>query len=172
MSSFKFSTFNTDSKRFPRIPPQTLHACFTEIAKHGLIAGVHNENDEMVRAAMAEVEASGIRDYRAHAMSRPPVTETLAMAEVYEIGAQTGCSAHVVHCSVGRGYDLCESYRRQGFDTTVEACIHYLILDERTMSPVSAARPRSIRRCGRAAKWKHCGIISRQATSRWCRPTT
>jgi allantoinase len=129
-AAFKFSTFCTDPKRFPRIPPQTLHECFVEIGKHGLAAGVHNENDEMVRAAIKAVEASGIRDYRAHGMSRPPVTETLAMAEVYELGAQAGCSTHVVHCSVGRGYDLCESYRRQGFDTTVEACIHYLILDE------------------------------------------
>jgi allantoinase len=129
-SAFKFSTFNTDPKRFPRIPPQTLFACFAEIAKHGLAAGVHNENDEMVRAAIAEVKAAGIRDYRAHGLSRPPVAETLAMAEVYEIGAHTGCSAHVVHCSVGRGYDLCEAYRRQGFDATIEACIHYLILDE------------------------------------------
>jgi allantoinase len=130
VSAFKFSTFNTDSKRFPRIPPQTLNACFAEIAEHGLAAGVHNENDEMVRAAIRDVEASGIRDYRAHGLSRPPVTETLAMAEVYEIGAHTGCSAHVVHCSVGRGYDLCQSYRLQGFDATVEACIHYLTLDE------------------------------------------
>jgi allantoinase len=130
VSAFKFSTFNTDSKRFPRIAPQVLYECFTEIGKHGLAAGVHNENDEMVRAAIAAVEASGITDYRAHGLSRPPVTETLAMAEVYELGAQAGCSAHVVHCSVGRGYELCESYRRQGFDTTVEACIHYLILDE------------------------------------------
>lgn len=130
VSAFKFSTFNTDSKRFPRIAPQVLYECFTEIGKHGLAAGVHNENDEMVRAAIAAVEASGITDYRAHGLSRPPVTETLAMAEVYEIGAQAGCSAHVVHCSVGRGYELCESYRRQGFDATVEACIHYLILDE------------------------------------------
>jgi allantoinase len=129
-AAFKFSTFNTDSKRFPRIPPQTLHACFTEIARHGLAAGVHNENDEMVRAAIAAVKSSGVRDYRAHGLSRPPVTETVAMAEVYEIGAQTGCSAHIVHCSVGRGYDLCEAYRRQGFDATIEACIHYLILDE------------------------------------------
>lgn len=127
---FKFSTFNTDSKRFPRIAPQVLFECFTEIARHGLAAGVHNENDEMVRAAIAVVEASGITDYRAHGLSRPPVTETLAMAEVYELGAQAGCSAHIVHCSVGRGYELCESYRRQGFDATVEACIHYLILDE------------------------------------------
>lgn len=130
VAGFKFSTFNTDSKRFPRIPPQTLAACFSEISKHGLIAGVHNENDEMVRHAIAEVEASGVTDYRAHGMSRPPVSETLAMAEVYEIGAQTGCSTHVVHCSLGRGYELCKSYQDQGFDTTVEACIHYLILDE------------------------------------------
>jgi allantoinase len=129
-AAFKFSTFNTDPKRFPRIPPQTLYACFKEIGAHGLMAGVHNENDEMVRAAIKAVEASGIRDYRAHAMSRPPVSETLAMAEVYEIGAQAGCSSHIVHCSLGRGYDLCEAYRKQGFDTTIEACIHYLILDE------------------------------------------
>jgi allantoinase len=130
VAAFKFSTFCTDPKRFPRIAPQTLHACFTEIGKHGLAAGVHNENDEMVRAAIKAVEDSGIRDYRAHGLSRPPVTETLAMAEVYEIGAQAGCSTHVVHCSVGRGYDLCDAYRLKGFDSTVEACIHYLILDE------------------------------------------
>jgi allantoinase len=130
VSAFKFSTFNTDPKRFPRIPPQTLHACFAEIARHGLAAGVHNENDEMVRAAIADVKSSGARDYRAHGLSRPPVTETVAMAEVYEIGAQTGCSSHIVHCSVGRGYDLCEAYRLQGFDATIEACIHYLFLDE------------------------------------------
>jgi allantoinase len=130
VAAFKFSTFCTDPKRFPRIPPQTLYACFQEIGRHGLAAGVHNENDEMVRAAMDDVEQSGIRDFRAHGLSRPAVTETLAMAEVYEIGAQAGCSAHVVHCSVGRGYDLCKAYRHQGFDATVEACIHYLTLDE------------------------------------------
>ncbi|MGY3693050.1 allantoinase [Bradyrhizobium sp. USDA 3240] len=130
VSAFKFSTFCTDPNRFPRVPPQTLYSCFAEIGRHGLAAGVHNENDEMVRAAMRDVDASGIRDYRAHGLSRPPVTETLAIAEVYEIGAQAGCSSHIVHCSVGRGYDLCEAYRQQGFDTTIEACIHYLMLDE------------------------------------------
>jgi allantoinase len=129
-AGFKFSTFGTHPERFPRIPPQTLHACFAAIARHGLTAGVHNENDEMVRAAMTAVEASGVSDYRAHGRSRPPITETVAMAEIYEIAAATGCSGHVVHCSVGRGYDLCAAYRAQGFDATVEACIHYLTLDE------------------------------------------
>jgi allantoinase len=129
-AAFKFSTFGTHPERFPRIPPQTLHACFAEIARHGLIAGVHNENDEVVRACEKIVAASGITDYRAHGMSRPPVSEALATAEVYEIAAATGCSGHIVHCSISRGYDLCAGYRMQGFDTTIEACIHYLILDE------------------------------------------
>jgi allantoinase len=129
-AGFKFSTFNTHPERFPRIPPQTLYACFTEVARSGLIAGVHNENDEFVRACEKIVTASGMTDYRAHGLSRPPLSEALATAEVYEIAAATGCSGHIVHCSIGRGYELCAAYRIQGFDTTIEACIHYLTLDE------------------------------------------
>ncbi|GAA4480612.1 dihydroorotase [Gluconacetobacter asukensis] len=127
---FKFSTFGTDPVRFPRIPPDLLAACFEAVAQTGLIAGVHNEDDEMVRARIAAVTRSGITDWRAHGLSRPALAETLAMAQIYETAAATGCSGHVVHCSVARGYALCEAYRRQGFDTTVEACIHYLVLDE------------------------------------------
>ena len=129
-AGFKFSTFGTHPERFPRIPPQTLYACFAEVARSGLIAGVHNENDEFVRAAEKSVAASGITDYRAHGLSRPPLSEALAIAEIYEIAAATCCSGHVVHCSIGRGYELCGAYRQQGFDTTIEACIHYLTLDE------------------------------------------
>jgi allantoinase len=129
-AGFKFSTFGTHPERFPRIPPQMLYACFLEVARSGLIAGVHNENDEFVRAAEKTVAASGVTDYRAHGLSRPPLSEALATAEVYEIAAAAGCSGHIVHCSIGRGYELCAAYRMQGFDTTIEACIHYLILDE------------------------------------------
>lgn len=125
---FKFSTFNTDSERFPRIPPHVLAKCFARIARHGLIAGVHNENDEFVRAAMQEVRTAGLTDWSAHERSRPPLSEALAMAEIYEIGAATGCAAHVVHCSIGRGYEMCTAYRAQGYGATVEACIHYLVL--------------------------------------------
>ena len=129
-AAFKFSTFGTHPERFPRIPPQMLYACFSEIARHGLAAGVHNENDEMVRATEAAVAASDITDYRAHGLARPPVSEALATAEVYELGAASGCSAHIVHCSIGRGYELCRDHRLNGFDATIEACIHYLVLDE------------------------------------------
>ncbi|MGP0089228.1 MAG: dihydroorotase [Xanthobacteraceae bacterium] len=131
-AAFKFSTFGTHPQRFPRIPPQILHGCFLAIRPHGLAAGIHNENDEMVRAFTAEVEARGITDYRAHGLARPPITEALATAEVYEIGAATGCHVHIVHCSIARGYELAAAYRAQGHNATIEACIHYLMLDEET----------------------------------------
>jgi allantoinase len=129
-AAFKFSTFGTHPTRFPRIPPQTLYACFRLIGPRGLVAGIHNENDEMVRAFTAEVEACGITDYRAHGMSRPPVTEALANAEVFELGAGAGCPVHIVHSSIARGYELAAAYRAQGHAATIEACIHYLTLDE------------------------------------------
>ena len=37
---------------------------------------------------------------------------------------------HIVHCSIGRGYELAAAYRAQGHAATIEACIHYLTLDE------------------------------------------
>ena len=40
-AAFKFSTFGTHPKRFPRIPPQILYACFQAVGKRGLIAGIH-----------------------------------------------------------------------------------------------------------------------------------
>lgn len=129
-AGFKFSTFETHPERFPRIATPLLYDAFAKIAPLGLIGGVHNENDESVREFSRRVAASGLTDYRAHGLSRPLVTETLAIAEVYEIAAATGCSGHIVHCSVGRGYEMAAAYRAHGVDATIEACIHYLVLSE------------------------------------------
>lgn len=129
-AAFKFSTFDTDPNRFPRIPTPLLYAAFAEVAKTGLIAGVHNENDECVKVWSEAIKATGRTDYRTHGESRPAIAETLAIAEVYEIAQATGAAAHIVHCSVGRGYELSEAYRAQGVDATIEACIHYLVCSE------------------------------------------
>lgn len=132
--AFKFSTFGTDPERFPRIPPATLHECFARIAPLGLMAGVHNEDEEVIRMQEARVRADGRTDYRAHGLSRPVYSETLAIAQIYEIGADTGCRAHVVHCSTSRGYELSAAYRAMGHRATIEACLHYLILGEEDLA--------------------------------------
>jgi len=130
VAAFKFSTFGTHPTRFPRIPPMLLAEAFAAIAPTGLVAGVHNEDDEFIRAAIDKVKAAGITDWRAHGLSRPPLTELLATLQIYETGAQTGCPAHVVHCSLSRGYDIAARYRAEGFAASIECCIHYLVLDE------------------------------------------
>jgi len=130
VAAFKFSTFGTDPRRFPRIAPALLADCFAAIAPTGLTAGVHNEIHEAVDAHMARVRASGISDWRAHGLSRPPLTELLADVEIYETGALTGCPAHVVHSSLARGAELAARYRAEGHAASVEVCIHYLTLDE------------------------------------------
>lgn len=130
VAAFKFSTFGTDPRRFPRIAPALLADCFAAIAPTGLTAGVHNEIHEAVDAHMARVRASGITDWRAHGLSRPPLTELLADVEIYETGALTGCPAHVVHSSLTRGAELAARYRAEGHAASVEVCIHYLTLDE------------------------------------------
>jgi allantoinase len=158
-SAFKFSTFGTDPKRFPRIPPWLMHACFAAIAPHGLFAGVHNEDDETVRAAMAEVRAGGDTSYAAQGRARPPFSEALATVQVYETGASTGCPAHIVHCSIGRGYELAAAYRAQGHTATIEACIHYLMLDEehdvKRLGGIAKVNPPIRLRAEREALWRH-----------------
>jgi len=161
-AAFKFSTFGTHPQRFPRIPPQMLFACFETIGPRRLIAGIHNENDEMVRASIAKVEASNITDYRAHGLSRPPITEALATAEVFELGAGAGCPVHIVHSSIGRGYELAAAYREQGHAATIEACIHYLTLDEendvRRLGGKAKINPPVRPRREREALWHHLSV--------------
>lgn len=129
-AGFKFSTFGTDPVRFPRIAPWMMHECFAEIARFGLVAGVHNEDDETVQTLLARAQANGESDYAVHTRTRPVYAENLAIQQIYELGADTGCRAHVVHCSNARGYEICQSFREQGFAATIEACLHYLVLSE------------------------------------------
>lgn len=128
----KFSTFGTHPERFPRISPDLMAEAFAEVAGSGLAAGVHNENEEIVKSRIQRLKADGRTDYLAHGETHTPLAELLAISEIYEIGAFTGCRAHVVHCSLGRGIEICENYKRQGFDATVEVCIHYLLFGEDT----------------------------------------
>jgi len=136
--AFKFSTYESHPVRFPRIKPIDMLAAFEALAPTGIGGGVHNENQEMVDFLVEKLQAEGRTDPAAHGLSRPPIAEALAMAEIYELGAAAGSRVHVVHCSIPRGIDICEAYKSQGVRATVEVCIHYLMLDEDDMIRVGA----------------------------------
>jgi allantoinase len=128
--AFKLSTFDTDPRRFPRVPDDQLLAAFEAIAGAGGLAGVHSENDEIVRAGIARLRAAGRRDAPAHAESRPAVAETEAIARCLELARVTGVRLHLCHVTVERGVELARRARGDGVDVSVETCPHYLVFDE------------------------------------------
>ncbi len=130
-AAFKLSTFETHPQRFPRIPDAQLVRAFAAIAAAGGLAGVHAENDEIVRAGIAAEQAAGHgSDPLAHARSRPPVAETEAIARCLELARATGVRLHICHVSTPRGVQLVTQARADGVDVSGETCPHYLLLDE------------------------------------------
>jgi len=129
-SAFKLSTYEYDATRFPRIDHPTMVAAFKEIAKTGLMVAVHNEDQELVERLTAEAKATGRVDPIMHARTRPPLAETMADLEIFEIGLETGAHVHIAHSSVARGFDIAESFRGMGGKASGEACIQYLCMTE------------------------------------------
>ena len=129
-SAFKLSTYEYDATRFPRIDHPTMVAAFNEIAKTGLMVAVHNEDQELVERLTAEAKATGRVDPIMHARTRPPLAETMADLEIFEIGLETGAHVHIAHSSVARGFEIAESFRSMGGKASGEACIQYLCMTE------------------------------------------
>jgi allantoinase len=130
ISAFKLSTYEYDPVRFPRIDHPTMLAAFTEIAKTGLPVAIHNEDQELVERLTERARAAGNTDAIWHARTRPPLAETLADLEIFELGLVTGAHVHIAHSSLSRGFDIAESFRAQGGQATGEACIQYLCMTE------------------------------------------
>lgn len=128
--AFKFSTFEAHPKRFPRTPTPMLLDAFKLVANTGLVACAHNENQEVITAMLQRCAALGLTGPDTHAWTRPPINEALAMLEIYELGVAANVHAHVVHCSIPRGIEICESYKRQGHSVSVEVLLPYFFLTD------------------------------------------
>jgi allantoinase len=129
--SFKLSTYEYDAVRFPRIDHPTMLAAFHEIAKTGLMCGIHNEDQELVVRLTEEAKAAGRTDPIMHARTRPPLAESMADLEIFEMAVETGCHVHIAHSSIARGFDLAAAFRSmEGARTSAEACIQYLCMTE------------------------------------------
>jgi allantoinase len=130
VSAFKLSTYEYDAVRFPRIDHPTMLDAFAKIAKTGLPVAVHNEDQELVERLTAEAKAAGRTDAIMHCRTRPPLAETMADLEIFELGLATGAHVHIAHSSLARGFDIAETFRAAGGKATGEACIQYLCMTE------------------------------------------
>ena len=128
--SFKLSTYEYDAVRFPRIDHPAMVEAFAAIARTGLPVSVHNEDQELVERLTADARAAGRTDAIMHCRTRPPLAETMADNEIFEIGLETGAHVHIAHSSVARGFAIAAGFRAAGGQATGEACIQYLCMTE------------------------------------------
>jgi allantoinase len=156
--AFKFSTFESHPTRFPRTPTPMLVDAFRIVAETGLVACAHNENQEIITHMTKRAVEIGLIGPEVHAWARPPINEALAMLEIYEAGATTGVHAHVVHCSISRGIEICESYKKQGHRVSVEVLLPFLFLTDEDVMRVGALakiNPPVRPAAEREALWRH-----------------
>lgn len=130
ISAFKLSTYEYDAVRFPRIDHPTMLAAFREIAKTGLPVAIHNEDQELVEKLTAQERAAGNVEPIMHCRTRPPLAESMADLEIFELALESGAHVHIAHSSIARGFELAETFRGMGATTTGEACIQYLCMTE------------------------------------------
>ncbi len=125
--AFKFSTYEYDARRFPRIADGDLLAAFERLADTGIPIVLHSELQEVVERAVALAVDD---DARTHGRTRPLVSETGAVAKALELAKWSGARLHVAHCTHPHTFHLIALYREMGAAVSGETCIHYLVLDE------------------------------------------
>jgi allantoinase len=140
IAAFKISTFESSPTRFPRIAADQMLEIFQTLSETDIPLGVHNEDQEIVRAHVAAARAAGRNGIGAHSASRPPAAELAATVQFLELGAAAGAHAHIVHLSVARGFHIVDSYLADGFRATGETCVHYLWFDPDKDGPELGAR--------------------------------
>jgi allantoinase len=113
-SAFKVSTYEYDAHRFPRIDHPTMLAAFAEIATTGLMVAVHNEDQELVVKLTEAAKAAGHTSPIWHCRTRPPITETMADLEIFEMALENGAHVHIAHSSLARGFELAQAVPRPG----------------------------------------------------------
>jgi allantoinase len=130
VAAFKFSTYETDPARFPKISNGDIVKAFEVLEKTNLPICFHAEDGDIVDPLVQELYSRGEAEPHLHAASRPPVSEMTSVASLLEMARGTSVKLHIVHLTVPEGFDLLGYYRNLGVDVSAETCIHYLLLDD------------------------------------------
>lgn len=145
-AAFK-SFMASSSPFFPAVDNARLKAAMEVAAETGLPYGLHAEDDSLLRDGIARMQAAGRTDAMAHAESRPPLVETVAVAAALALAEETGAPVHICHVASAGALRLIGEARRRGVNVTCETCPQYLVLDTGDL-----ARLRGFGRCAPALR--------------------
>lgn len=101
---------------------------FAEIAKTGLVASVHAENDAIITHEIDKLRSAGRTDFSAHTESRPPIAEDEACVSALVLADQAKVKLNLVHMSSKNAFTYIRAAKRKGVNVTCEVTPHHLLL--------------------------------------------
>lgn len=125
---YKILMSGTAPNRMKHMNDGELYDAFREVAKTGLFAGLHAENDHILKYLEEKFKAEGNVYPLAHAEAHPPVSETEAVASAILFAKAAGARVHFFHLSVPESVDIVQREKRDYPYITSETCPHYLAL--------------------------------------------
>jgi allantoinase len=125
------SLWEQNSFRYPRIEYAQLRKIFEKVGAVGGVVSMHPETDAIIRPLLEEaLQKADQKDWRLHAATRPPVSETHAALTGMEFALEAGARVHLHQLSYARSFDLVERYREEGTQATGETIVHHLLFQE------------------------------------------
>lgn len=108
------------------------------VKETGLRLVAHCESDALLEAGLAREKARDSKgDLKAHAASRPPVVEAVAVARFLTLAEATGTPVHIAHVSCQHALEVLKRFQSGGLDATGETCPHYLFFTADEVEPLS-----------------------------------
>jgi allantoinase len=127
-AAFK-SFMASSSPFFPAVDYAQLLWAMREAARLGVPYGLHAEDHQLLTDGLDRMRAAGRKDPLAHAESRPPLVETIAVSAALLLAAETGCHVHICHVASAGALALIREAKQRGVRVTAETCPQYLMLD-------------------------------------------
>jgi allantoinase len=127
-AAFK-SFMASSSPFFPAVDHAQLFQAMRTIAPLGLPYALHAEDAALLADGLRRIQAAGRVDPLAHAESRPPLVETVAIGVALALAEQTGCHVHLCHVASADALRLIRDAKARGVPATAETCPQYLLLN-------------------------------------------
>jgi allantoinase len=127
-AAFK-SFMASSSPFFPAVDHAQLLWAMREAARLDVPYGLHAEDHQLLTDGLDRMRAAGRKDPLAHAESRPPLVETVAVSTALLLAAETECHVHICHVASAGALALIREAKERGVRVTAETCPQYLMLD-------------------------------------------
>ena len=108
-----------------------MYRALLRLKEAGGIAGVHCENDGVIRALVEDARAGGRMAPASHPRTRPAPLEAEAVGHLLRMAQLADVPVIIVHLSARESLEEVRAARRRGQRVYVETCPHYLLLEDR-----------------------------------------